>query len=246
LRALSTIVALLVATATTASAQVVYSNDFSSASTANLTATGGGVATRLPFADCTSATYCTPFLARANGDPFDTQPVTLSLSGLPGHTSATVAFTLFILKSWDGNRLTNPGGGPDAFTVTADGATLLNTSFSYGPPVSQCYPANCPADNPARSGAVENNTLSAGFLVPFGYGDQTYEIALTFAHSAPTLRVAFAESSNSQGWPDEGWAIDNLRVTLGPTATVPEPSALALVAAGLLIVGAVGSRVRHL
>jgi hypothetical protein len=220
---------LLGAAVSPASAQVVYTNDFNTGSTANLTANGGGVGIRSPFAGCSSATYCTPFLSRANGDPFDNHVATLFLTNLPSHLNATVRFSLFILQSWDGNRAPNvsPPVGPDRYLVRADGATLLNTTFS-GDAAPQCYPSNCPASHTGQTGATEINTLGTVFLPPFLYGDAVYELAFTFAHASPTLTVDF-EANTLQGWPDEGWAIDDITVSVSP-----EPASLALIGTGLV------------
>src|SRR5215470_5014918 len=56
------------------------------------------------------------------------QSIRLTLDGLARHSSATVSFDLYILKSWDGN---NPNYGPDRWRLAvAGGATLLDATFS--------------------------------------------------------------------------------------------------------------------
>jgi uncharacterized protein YegL len=52
----------------------------------------------------------------------------LTLSGLAPHTSATVSFDLFIIRSWDGTA--SPPYGPDTWGISADGSLLLQATFS--------------------------------------------------------------------------------------------------------------------
>src|SRR5215471_4009720 len=56
------------------------------------------------------------------------ESIKLSLDGLPRHTSMTLGFDLYILKSWDGD---SPTYGPDRWTVgLVGGPRLLETTFS--------------------------------------------------------------------------------------------------------------------
>jgi hypothetical protein len=83
-----------------------------------------------------------PRRIRRTGDrqapPYDPQhfvrvdeTITLTLHDLKPHTLVTVAFDLYILKSWDGNNQTY-GPGRWALRVQ-NGPTLLDTTFSNNP-----------------------------------------------------------------------------------------------------------------
>ncbi len=52
---------------------------------------------------------------------------TLTLSNITAHTSVTVDFDLYIIRAWDGN---GPGGGEDHWQFSADGTSLLDTTFA--------------------------------------------------------------------------------------------------------------------
>jgi hypothetical protein len=170
----------------------------------------------------------TPIGARKFLGIFDNDTATLTLSGLPAHTNATVSFDLFILESWDGN---NTGYGPDYWKVSYDGTTLLNTTFQIESFGQQSYPGNYFSSNLPRQGAAENNSL--GYT---GWGDSVYQLSFTFPHSGSSLVLDF-QGYNLQGWPDEGWGLDNFRVDITP---VPLPPAMLLLGSGLL--GLVGWR----
>src|SRR6185312_7585892 len=51
-------------------------------------------------------------------------PSTLTLTGLPTHLGAVVNFDIYALDKWDGNH------SPSSFTLTANGTTEVDTSFS--------------------------------------------------------------------------------------------------------------------
>src|SRR5438067_1324355 len=56
---------------------------------------------------------------------------TLTLTGLAPHTTATVSFDVYFIRSWDGD---GPfGGAADHFGVTANSVTLLNSTFANYP-----------------------------------------------------------------------------------------------------------------
>jgi hypothetical protein len=219
-------------------AQAQYSNDFESGVGPNLSVSSGTLATLHTPGACTSATYCTNFLGIASTapQPLDNHTVSLTLTGLSAHTGGTLSFSLFILESWDGDG--SQGFGPDGFTVTAGGTTLLNTTFGIALG-NQHYPGNIPGPTVARrTGEVEGNTLGYN-----GWGNSVYEIVLPFTSSAPNLVITFA-GSGLQAWGDEGWGIDNLEVTLDGVSAVPEPSTYVLLAGGLAGLGVVAQRRR--
>ena len=120
------------------------------------------------------------------------------------HTGIDVAFDLFILKSWDGNF--GPG---EQWSLSADNNLLLNTTFSTY--TTQAYPGSVGSSNPARSGAVENNTLGYTHSV-LGPADSVYHLSFSLPHSADSLILNFT-GSGLQEISDESWGLDNLTIT---------------------------------
>jgi hypothetical protein len=146
------------------------------------------------------------------------QTVTLTLRHLKPHTSVTVTFDLYILKSWDGN---NANYGPDRWRLSVRGGpTLVDTTFSNNKKTGaydlslQNYPV---ADTTPQSGASAVNTLGYTF-----YGDSIYHLAFTFPHNGDTLALDFSSRLfEGKGTADESWGLDNVRVstnTDGPVA----------------------------
>lgn len=151
--------------------------------------------------------------------------VTLTVTGLPLHTSVRVSFELFVLKSWDGD-LADEGlmdcgtstvttrCSPDVWTLDAAGSgPLVRTTFSNVLFRSQSYPGSFPGDASygARTGAAEANTLGYGW-----YGDAVYRFEIDLDHRSPTLVLAFA-GRNLQHFSDESWGLDNVIVTVDAT-----------------------------
>src|SRR5258706_2605905 len=116
----------------------------------------------------------TPYLV--NGQPvarqflgeFGNQNVSLALAGLPEHDQVTLAFDLYLIRSWDGNS----GGavedalGHDYFGVNvAGGPTLLYETFSNGNPAGQSYGGQGqPSGQYApMTGSAEQYSLGYGF-----------------------------------------------------------------------------------
>lgn len=138
------------------------------------------------------------------------ETVTLVLRKLKPHANVTVAFDLYILKSWDGN---NPNYGPDRWSLRVEGGPmLLNTTFSNNRKTApydlslQDYPA---AGSAPQTGASAVNTLGYTF-----FGDSIYHLAFTFAHSVETLVLHFSSSLfEGKGIADESWGLDNMRVS---------------------------------
>jgi hypothetical protein len=138
------------------------------------------------------------------------ETVTLTLLNLKPHTLATIAFDLYVLKSWDGN---NPNYGPDRWTLSVQGGPkLLDATFSNNPKTGaynlslQNYPV---ANSPQQSGAAAINTLGYTF-----YGDTIYHLTFTFAHTGGSIAVDFSSSLfEGKGTDDESWGLDNVRVS---------------------------------
>ena len=158
------------------------------------------------------------------------ETVSLALTGLPVHSSITVDFDLYVLKSWDGN---NPNYGPDRWALSvAGGPTLSDTTFSNNFKTDpydlslQNYPV---AGSLPQTGAVSNNTLGYSF-----YGDSIYHLSYTFAHQADILTLDFSSSMfEGKGTDDESWGLDNVRVSTD--APVPEPRYYAFLGMSLIL-----------
>jgi hypothetical protein len=134
-------------------------------------------------------------------------PTTLTLTGLPAHTSIDLHFLLAIIDSWDGG-----GAGGDTFTITIDGQSVFTEVFdnvggvqSYNPP----------------SGVELVRRVELGFRDIDEHDQESgYYMGndLTLAnipHTSNTLTIQwYASGSGWQGGSDESWAIDNLEVVL--------------------------------
>lgn len=138
------------------------------------------------------------------------ETVTLTLHDLKPHSTVTVTFDLYILKSWDGN---NPNYGPDRWSLSVqNGPELLDTTFSNNPKTGaydlslQNYPK---VNSTPQSGAAAVNTLGYKF-----YGDSIYQLSFTFSHKSDTLALNFSSSLfEGKGTEDESWGLDNVRVS---------------------------------
>lgn len=148
---------------------------------------------------------------------FGNDAVTLTLNELPVHKEVVVAFDLFIIATWDGNRTDN-NLGPDIWDLSVlNGPTLLHTTFGNGTPeispYKQSYPGWYPdAEYAKRTGAAEYNTL--GYPDPSGLTpiqDAVYRLRFEFDHSSSSLVLNFA-GSGLQDISDESWGIDNITV----------------------------------
>src|SRR3989344_1234857 len=114
-----------------ANAATVYFNDFQDTigSEWTTTAASGIHITPAPHQDY--VLYPRLFLGEYNNDT-----LTLSLGGLSPHTTATVSFSLYLIRSWDGNDPTVVDGdllGNDTWSLSVDGGPpLLSATFSNG------------------------------------------------------------------------------------------------------------------
>ncbi|MBD2270922.1 hypothetical protein H6F62_19745 [Anabaena sp. FACHB-1391] len=170
---------------------VIYSNDFQ---------TAAGAA----WSNQTLST--TPTGGRKFLGEFSSNTVSLNLN-TQANSTVTLEFDLFILKSWDGNATS---GGPDNFKVDiAGGQTLLNATFS-NQTVGQSY-----GNGPARTGAIENNTL--GYVLN-GWGDSVYRLQYTFQAPSNNLTINFT-GYGLEGIADESWGLDNVKVSSNSSPT---------------------------
>lgn len=177
--------------------------------------------------------------------------LTLSLGGLTAHTTVTVSFSLYLIRSWDGNDTDVVNGdplGPDLWSLgVAGGPTLLSATFSNGNPAGQSYSpfpgalscntgynAVYPAGtyNP-MTGAAECYSLGYKFTDPIVTDesmDSVYNFSFMFAHNASDLALNFS-ATGLQGLADESWGLDNVQVEV---SAVPVPAAVWLFGSGLL------------
>lgn len=224
----------------TASAATVYVNDFQ-----------GAVGSEWSNTSVDSAPHTDYAGTRLFLGQFGNEAVSLSLSGLPTHAYTTVSFSLYLIRSWDGNENSVVDGdplGPDTWSLgVAGGPPLLSATFSNGGVVGQSY-----APDPFSSGCTGYNLsgLSPGEYNPMtgasecyslGYlfssstvneesMDSVYNLSFTFAHSASDLTLNFL-AQNLQGIDDESWGLDNVQVSI---SEVPVPAAMWLFGSGLI------------
>ncbi len=131
-------------------------------------------------------------------------PTTLTLTGLPPHTSIDLNFLLAIMDSWDGG---NGDYGPDILTVSVGGVIVFSETFGFGDPSFVPPP-----------GVLLTEETALGFNA--GWLDAAYDMSVnpTFegiAHTSSTLTIEWVASGDGwQGIDDESWAIDNLEVAL--------------------------------
>lgn len=189
------------------SPQEIYSNDFTA-----------GAGPEWSPATVTQSPSGERFL----GAPFGNDTVSLTLTNLPPHDSVVVEFDFYPLETMDGNHTTDPfhpeNGriGPDFLTFGMDGTELRTTTFSndhlpeHGS--SQAYPGNYPDDDyPPGTGADAYNTL--GYDTDnTTWGNTIYHLTFTVPHTADQVVFSVA-GSGQQGWPNEGWGIDNIHVS---------------------------------
>jgi hypothetical protein len=180
----------------------VYSNDFSTSAGAEWT-------------DSTIATSNGEKFLGTSAYGFGAGSNTLTLNNLPTHTAVTVDFDLYIIQSWDGNG--ENGWGPDNWQLTADGNNLLLTNFSHCSGQTQAYPDQLSPYGTGGSFAPYAGTFAVNHL-GFGtgcWGDSTYRLSYTFNHTAASVVLKFKGMEN-QAPGDEGWGLDNVKVSVTP------------------------------
>jgi hypothetical protein len=175
---------------------------------------------------------------------FGNDTVSLSLTGLQEHATATVSFSLYLMRSWDGNAANVVNGdplGPDRWKLSvAGGPTLLDTTFSNGNPAGQAFApspfsSGCTGYNLSLPSGTYNPLTGASECYSLGYTfnneamDSVYNLSFVIPHSASSLTFNF-QGLGLQSLADESWGLDNVRVE---TAVVPLPGALGLMLAGI-------------
>ena len=168
----------------------------------------------------------------------------LTVSGLPAHTQLALEFDLYLFNSWDGNVVGSDGTfGPDFFSLSNDitfSETFTNHQVSSGLP-DQTYPGapdlcfgNCGV---GFFGAGDTHVYRG--LDPTGFGSE-----FLISHNLSTFSVTFGGPTDQA---DEQWSIDNVVVTIdgNNVVSVPEPTTLSMLGAGLLGLGAIAWRRRR-
>lgn len=155
------------------------------------------------------------FLGRYNKGGF-----AVTIDNLPKHDAIQVEVEPHFHDSWDGNN--NIGGidGPDIWSITADGKSLLNATFSN----SVCNPLYCLFQSyPANFGAINNPPRTEAIrwlpgICEKGNQDITtvYRIIKTFSHSQSSLVLSFKDQLVQTNVPDqlcdESWSMGSLKV----------------------------------
>jgi hypothetical protein len=207
--------AVAIAMAGSANAASLYSNDFESGSTSNLS----GVTTITT--------------APGNGQKFlgilaagSSSALTLNTAGL---SQVTLNFDLYGLSSLDGD---DSVFGGDFFDVNINGgASLLHNTFSNITNILQSY---------GGPGSLPGTGSDAALTGVLGYNfvglDHTYHLTYTTSVSGASTVFNFIGNS-SQTFPDEGFGIDNIVVS-GIPGGVPEPASWALMLGGFGLTGA--------
>jgi hypothetical protein len=162
------------------------------------------------------------------------QLTSLTLTGLPAHTSVDLHFLLAVINSWDGLPGTHGFAGGDYFNVTIDG----NTVFSYA--FDNFYDFNQTYIPPIGVQLTSRPFADLGFPDPNGqFADSAYNLGLdpvfsNIPHTSSTITIDwFASGPGWQGGTDESWGMDNLSISVN---SVPEPASVTMLAiAGLCL-----------
>jgi len=164
--------------------------------------------------------------------------VSLTLSGLPTHSSVSIGYLFAAIDSLDGSGAFPQG---DFLNIKVDGVSIFRESF-----------ANAQAGDiqsyVAPAGGVLARRVDIGFSGPGGfYTDSAYDFAVesrlqNLAHSGSTLTLSWImEGPGIQALDDESWAMDQLKVTIN---AVPEPGTWALMLGGVAVLGLARRRTR--
>lgn len=139
--------------------------------------------------------------------PFANNSLGLRIATTPG-ADYTLIFDVYFMNTWDGD---NTQYGPDYFNVSVDGDILLRSTYSLP---SHNFPYAWP-DLP--------ESWRTGFTGVCGSAGVFRSITLDFtAENSVSFVTFFGE--NLQGWSDEGWGIDNVRVVPSASADQYRPA----------------------
>jgi len=146
------------------------------------------------------------FLRSATGNV-----VTLTLAGLPPHTTLSLDFLFAAIDSLDGTGVNPPEG--DFFRVELDGVLVFRESFA------NALESQIQSYEPPEGGELARRE-NLGFSFGSFYLDSAYDMSIdpvfdALPHTAPTAVFTFQiEGPGIQDLSDESWAFDNLRVSV--------------------------------
>lgn len=159
------------------------------------------------------------------------QPVVLTLTNLPSHTSVDVRFLLATIDTWDGDFSVPNAPVPDRFILKVNGVAVFDRTIC-----NSNYPNPQQSYVPAPGAALDTRPYAdRGFQVRTDFGDVAWNFGAepslqNIPHTSSTLTVEW--SAGGAGWQgdfDESFAIDNVQVVLhGVAPPVPGASALPL------------------
>jgi hypothetical protein len=184
----------------------------------------------------TSSITTAPLGERFLGE-FLNQTVSYSRSGIEEYDELSVTFDFYAIRSWDGNgRGEFNQYGPDTFSFSLNGQTLLSETFCANGP--GCGPGL--EYEPSFTGEpIAVNAL--GYTYDGRPDDAIYRFTFTTDEYSSDLSLSFT-GSGLQFLADESWGLDNVIIQTSVASEVPEPTTTALLALGLFGVGAVARR----
>lgn len=211
-------------------AGMVYFNDFET----NTAGFSAGSQQSLPTAGGGSSNYLGYFSVTSRSS-------TLTVNGLISGMTYNLTFDLFTGDTLDGS---DPANGPDRFSVTIGGTSVLDATFSNSMALQQTY-----SDATPLGGSLVTGQTGADAIVPSN--DPNWMSAIyyfdgvagnplfSFVATGTSETIVFAANGGGQqAASDEFFAIDNVAVS-----SVPEPSSMVLF--GLAMVGGIGLRFRQ-
>lgn len=209
---------LLLAVQGASNAATVYINDFETAIGPGLVLTSGGGVLGLDADSSPASKFLGLDDSIANGG-LGNNEVTLSLTGLPTHSTVTVSFDAYIMRSMDGGFTCC---GPDEFVFQL-GSFTRTTTFGGD---TQTFPnffetGGSPTDNAPYTGGTFTGSAQGAF----------FPVSFTLPHTDSNVVMTWS-MSGLQGVADEGWGLDNIRV-----AAIPEPEMYVFLLTGLGLVG---------
>lgn len=210
-------------------AALIYSNDFdtpvftSAGVSASLSGGFVGAVSGGPYAGSLGKRWAGNYF-NGNG-----AAATLTLTGLPAHSGVNVDLLLGFLNSWD----SRDGIAQDNLNLYIDDRLVLSMTTNNA--------SGTVVDFDGGTLLVNNGQIDSSQFFSDDLVDMATASLLTFAHTAPSLTLRITPAGRGwQGWPDEGWGMDSLRVSVtgdAPTHQVPVGPTLSLFGIGLAGLG---------